>query len=133
MRCTSLFPWLELSLTLSTPASTQNPSPQSSPRTVQDIIRRPNLETLARAALYLLPDEEQLNLLVIFIDEPDCPKRVSSNELDYEGLIRTGEPSSSLVARMFRIQNEQDPISLTTHRVPRANQKVWWLATVECI
>ncbi|KAG2322096.1 hypothetical protein Bca52824_015309 [Brassica carinata] len=71
-----------------------------------------NLETLARATLHLLQDKEHLNLLVIYIDEPDCPKRVSSNELDYEGLIRTGEPSSSLVAAMFRIQNEQDPISL---------------------
>lgn len=72
-----------------------------------------NLETLARATLHLLPDEEQRNLLVIFIDEPDRPKRISSHDqLDYEELIRRGEPSSSSVARMFRIQNEHDPISL---------------------
>ncbi|KAF3525486.1 hypothetical protein F2Q69_00050826 [Brassica cretica] len=63
-----------------------------------------NLETLARATLHLLPDEEQRNLLVIFIDEPDRPKRISSNDqLDYEELIRRGEPSSSSVAGTFPV------------------------------
>ncbi|XP_010415131.1 PREDICTED: probable acyl-activating enzyme 12, peroxisomal [Camelina sativa] len=70
-------------------------------------------EPLARETLHLLSsDDSQLNLLVIFIDDINCPKRVSSEELDYEGLIQRGEPTPSLVARMFRIQDEQDPISL---------------------
>ncbi|CAA7020182.1 unnamed protein product [Microthlaspi erraticum] len=72
-----------------------------------------SLEPLAREIVHLLSyDGSQLNLMVIFIDETDLPKKFSSNELDYEGLIRRGDPTSSLVARMFHIQNEQDPISL---------------------
>ncbi|CAA7046561.1 unnamed protein product [Microthlaspi erraticum] len=69
-----------------------------------------NLEPLARESLQLLPHEDLKQIMkVIYIDEN---KSSSSKELDYESLIRKGEPTSSLVARMFRIQNEQDPISL---------------------
>ncbi|KAG7658839.1 AMP-dependent synthetase/ligase [Arabidopsis suecica] len=72
-----------------------------------------NFEPLAREILHLLScDDLQLNLLVIFIDEYNSAKRVSSEELDYESLIQMGEPTSPLVENMFRIQNEQDPISL---------------------
>lgn len=72
-----------------------------------------SFESLAREVVHLLSyDGSQLNLMVIFIDETDFPEKVSSKELDYEGLIRRGDPTSSLVERMFRIQNEHDPISL---------------------
>ncbi|CAH2065633.1 unnamed protein product [Thlaspi arvense] len=72
-----------------------------------------NFEPLAREILHLLANEDsQLNVQVIFIEEADFSKRFSTNELDYEGLICRGEPTSSQVARMFRIQNEHDPISL---------------------
>ncbi|CAA7020224.1 unnamed protein product [Microthlaspi erraticum] len=72
-----------------------------------------NLEPLARESLQLLShDDLNQNMKVIFIDDNDFPKKGTSKELNYESLIRKGEPTSSLVARMFRIQNEQDPISL---------------------
>lgn len=72
-----------------------------------------SFELLARDILHLLSyGDSQLNLLVIFIDEDDVSKRVSSEELDYECLIRKGKPTSSLVASMFCVQNEHDPISL---------------------
>ncbi|XP_010511511.1 PREDICTED: probable acyl-activating enzyme 12, peroxisomal [Camelina sativa] len=72
-----------------------------------------NFEPLARETLRLLSsDDSHLNLLVIFIDDINFPKRVSSEDLDYEGLIQRGEPTPSLVAHMLRIEDEQDPISL---------------------
>ncbi|CAH2065634.1 unnamed protein product [Thlaspi arvense] len=72
-----------------------------------------NFEPLAQEIFHLLPNEDtQLNMNVIFIDETDFSKRNLSKESDYESLILRGEPTSSLVTRMFRIQNEQDPISL---------------------
>ncbi|XP_010470457.1 PREDICTED: probable acyl-activating enzyme 12, peroxisomal [Camelina sativa] len=72
-----------------------------------------SFEPLAREITHLLPyADSQLNLPVIFIDEISFPERVSSGELDYEGLIQRGEPTPSLVARMFNIEDEQDPISL---------------------
>ncbi|CAN6811387.1 unnamed protein product [Brassica oleracea] len=72
-----------------------------------------SFETLSREILHLLSfDDSKLNMLVIFIDETDFPKTISSNELNYESLIRRGEPTSSMVAHMFRVQNEHDPISL---------------------
>ncbi|KAG7589015.1 Reverse transcriptase zinc-binding domain [Arabidopsis suecica] len=72
-----------------------------------------SFEPLAREIIYLLSCENsQLNVLVIFIDDNNFPKRVSSEELDYECLIQRGEPTPSLVARMFRVQDEHDPISL---------------------
>ncbi|EOA35068.1 hypothetical protein CARUB_v10020180mg [Capsella rubella] len=72
-----------------------------------------NFEPLARETLRLVScDDSLLNLRVIFIDDIDAPKKVSSGELDYEGLIQRGEPSPLLVPRMFRIQDEHDPISL---------------------
>ncbi|CAN8243516.1 unnamed protein product [Cochlearia groenlandica] len=70
-----------------------------------------NFEPLAREILQLLPCEDsQLNFMLIYIKETDLT--VSSTELDYEGIIRRGEPTSSMVASMFCIQNEHDPISL---------------------
>ncbi|XP_010511510.1 PREDICTED: probable acyl-activating enzyme 12, peroxisomal [Camelina sativa] len=72
-----------------------------------------SFEPLAREIIQLLPyADSELNLPVIFIDEISFPERVSSRELDYEGLIQRGEPTPSLVARMFHVQDEQDPISL---------------------
>ncbi|KAL0676486.1 hypothetical protein Bca4012_004467 [Brassica carinata] len=72
-----------------------------------------SFETLSREILHLLSfDDSKLNMLVIFIDETDFPKTISSNEPNYESLIRRGEPTSSMVAHMFRVQNEHDPISL---------------------
>lgn len=72
-----------------------------------------NFEPLAREILHLLPhDDSQLNMLVIFIDETNVPKRVSSKELDYECLVNRGEPTSSLIASMLCVHNEYDPISL---------------------
>ncbi|EOA34949.1 hypothetical protein CARUB_v10020042mg [Capsella rubella] len=70
-------------------------------------------EPLAREILHLLPcDNSKQNLRVIFIDEFNSPRRLSVEELDYEGLIQRGEPTPSMVTRMFRIQDENDPISL---------------------
>ncbi|EOA34959.1 hypothetical protein CARUB_v10020046mg [Capsella rubella] len=72
-----------------------------------------SFEPLAREILLLLPCENsQLNLRVIYIDEINSPRVVSPEELGYEGLIQRGEPTALLVSRMFRIQDEQDPISL---------------------
>ncbi|CDY31626.1 BnaA06g20370D [Brassica napus] len=72
-----------------------------------------SFETLSQEILHLLSfDDSKLNMLVIFIDETDFPKTISSSELNYESLIRRGEPTSSMVAHMFRVQNEHDPISL---------------------
>ncbi|VYS50125.1 unnamed protein product [Arabidopsis thaliana] len=72
-----------------------------------------SFEALARESLHLLSSEDSnLNLPVIFIHENDFPKRASFEELDYECLIQRGEPTPSMVARMFRIQDEHDPISL---------------------
>ncbi|KAG7658568.1 AMP-binding enzyme C-terminal domain [Arabidopsis suecica] len=72
-----------------------------------------SFEPLAREILQLLSSEDSnLNLPVIFIHEIDFPKRVSSEESDYECLIQRGEPTPSLLARMFCIQDEHDPISL---------------------
>ncbi|CAH8360326.1 unnamed protein product [Eruca vesicaria subsp. sativa] len=72
-----------------------------------------SFEPLAREIIHLLSlDHSKLKMLVIFIDETNSPKTMSSNELDYESLIRRGQPTSSMVAHMFRVQNEHDPISL---------------------
>jgi len=72
-----------------------------------------SFEALARESLHLLSSEDSnLNLPVIFIHENDFPKRASFEELDYECLIQRGEPTPSMVARMFLIQDEHDPISL---------------------
>ncbi|CAN8243527.1 unnamed protein product [Cochlearia groenlandica] len=73
-----------------------------------------NFETLAKETLRLLLStyKDSSQLMVIFIDDTDLPRRVSSKELDYEGLIRKGNPIPSMVASMFCIENENDPISL---------------------
>ncbi|ESQ28608.1 hypothetical protein EUTSA_v10018332mg [Eutrema salsugineum] len=73
-----------------------------------------NFEPLLREILHLLPYDDSLNLIIIFIQDESTnfTKRGSTKELDYEDLIRRGKTTSSLVARMFRIQNEHDPISL---------------------
>ncbi|KAG7589043.1 AMP-binding enzyme C-terminal domain [Arabidopsis suecica] len=60
----------------------------------------------------LSTDESQPHPRIIFINEIDSTTNPSSKELDYEGLIRKGEPTASLSASMFLVHNEHDPISL---------------------
>ncbi|ESQ28605.1 hypothetical protein EUTSA_v10018337mg [Eutrema salsugineum] len=68
---------------------------------------------LAREVLRLLPfDDSQPHPLIIFIDEIGSPRKHSSEELDYEGLIRRGDLTLSSSASMFRVHDENDPISL---------------------
>ncbi|CAN8238288.1 unnamed protein product [Cochlearia groenlandica] len=68
---------------------------------------------LVREVLRIL-DDSQPNPLIIYIDETDSTRKPSSSkELNYEDLIiRRGKPMASLDANMFRIHNENDPISL---------------------
>ncbi|CAH2065632.1 unnamed protein product [Thlaspi arvense] len=70
--------------------------------------------SLTREALRLLPfDDSQPHPLIISIDEIDSTGKPSSTkELDYEGLIRRGDLKTSSSESMFRVHNENDPISL---------------------
>ncbi|KAG7658592.1 unnamed protein product [Arabidopsis thaliana] len=68
---------------------------------------------LIQEVLRLIPtDQSQPHPRIILINEIDSTTKPFSKELDYEGLIRKGEPTPSSSASMFRVHNEHDPISL---------------------
>nr|AAP03024.1 acyl-activating enzyme 11 [Arabidopsis thaliana] len=68
---------------------------------------------LIQEVLRLIPtDQSQAHPRIILINEIDSTTKPFSKELDYEGLIRKGEPTPSSSASMFRVHNEHDPISL---------------------
>nr|APA46455.1 hypothetical protein Cgr926_CNL1 [Capsella grandiflora] len=67
--------------------------------------------SLIREVLRLLPSgESQAYPRIIFINEIGSTAKPSSKELDYEGLIRKGDPKVS--SSMFCVHDEHDPISL---------------------
>ncbi|AAG27757.1 AMP-binding enzyme, putative [Arabidopsis thaliana] len=68
---------------------------------------------LIQEVLRLIPTyQSQPHPRIILINEIDSTTKPFSKELDYEGLIRKGEPTPSSSASMFRVHNEHDPISL---------------------
>lgn len=68
---------------------------------------------LTQEVLHLLPSDDSVpKPLIIFINDIDSTTTHSPGELDYEGLIRTGDPKPFLSTSTFRVRNEHDPISL---------------------
>ncbi|KAL0741038.1 hypothetical protein Bca4012_082551 [Brassica carinata] len=68
---------------------------------------------LTQQVLHLLPVDDSIRQpLIILINEMDSTTERASKELDYEGLIRRGNPTPSSSASMFRVHNEHAPISL---------------------
>ncbi|CAN7039693.1 hypothetical protein IGI04_005879 [Brassica rapa subsp. trilocularis] len=68
---------------------------------------------LTQEVLHLLPFDDSIpKPLIIFINDMDSTTKHSPGELEYEGLIRTGDPSQFLSTSTFCVRNEHDPISL---------------------